>query len=67
LFANIDILDFLFNISSNFYELNINKAGSLLLGLFKNTSAGPLEEEREHLLLIGKNKRPFKLDIKFIE
>lgn len=61
MFANIDILDFLFNISSNFDELNINKAGSLLLGLFKNTSA-----EREHLLLIGKNKRPFRLDIKFI-
>jgi hypothetical protein len=59
LFANIEILDFLFNISSNFDELNINKAGSLLFGLFKNTN--------EHLLLIGKNKRPFKLDIKFIE
>lgn len=62
MFANINILDFLFNISSNFYELNINKASLLLLGLFKNTSS-----EREHLLLIGKNKRPFKLDIKFIE
>jgi hypothetical protein len=57
LFTNINKLDFLFNNSLNFDELN--KAGSILLGLFKKTN--------EQLLLVGKNKRPFKLDIKFIE
>lgn len=57
MFTNINKLDFLFNNSLNFDELN--KAGSILLGLFKKTN--------EQLLLVGKNKRPFKLDIKFIE